>query len=155
MDRKQVYHTSVDPAWIDHNGHMNVAYYVLAFDQATDAAYENWGIGIDYPGTSGCSVFTLGMNVDYVNELFADDRIRITTTLVDFDHKRVHYLHKMYNDQSSLLAASNECLGMNVNLNTRKSADFSESVVRRLETAVNRELESEHVGRVLSIRRKE
>ena len=28
----------VRPEWIDYNGHMNVAYYVAAFDEATDAA---------------------------------------------------------------------------------------------------------------------
>ena len=31
---------TVRPEWIDHNGHMNVAYYVLAFDESTDAVYE-------------------------------------------------------------------------------------------------------------------
>ncbi len=35
-----VYETCVKPEWIDHNGHMNVAFFVLAFDEATDAAYK-------------------------------------------------------------------------------------------------------------------
>ena len=82
---------TVLPEWIDHNGHMNVAYYVLAFDQATDAVYETWGIGEHYPAGAGCSVFTLGMDVDYLAEQFAGDTIRITTQLLDWDHKRVHY----------------------------------------------------------------
>ena len=85
------YETSVKPEWIDHNGHMNVAYFVLAFDEATDDVYERWGIGLDYPQQSGCSVFTLGMNVDYLGELFAGDPLRIDTRLVDHDAKRIHY----------------------------------------------------------------
>lgn len=40
------------------------------FDEATDDVYEHWGLGMDYPDTSGCSVFTLGINVDYLGELF-------------------------------------------------------------------------------------
>ena len=64
---------------IDHNGHMHVAYFVLAFDEATDAVYEEWGIGPEYPERSGCSVFTLGMNVDYFAEVFEGDPIRIDT----------------------------------------------------------------------------
>ena len=28
---------TVLPEWIDYNGHMNVAYYVLAFDHGVDA----------------------------------------------------------------------------------------------------------------------
>lgn len=62
--RIHVYETVVKPEWIDHNGHMNVAFFVLAFDEATDDVYEHWGIGMDYPDTSGCSVFTLGINGD-------------------------------------------------------------------------------------------
>ncbi len=76
----QVYRAVVKPEWIDHNRHMNVAYYVVAFDEATDAIYEEWGLGLDYPDRSGCSVFTLGMNVDYLDELFEGDPIRIETT---------------------------------------------------------------------------
>ena len=34
------YRTVVKPEWIDHNGHVNVAYFVVAFDGATDAIYE-------------------------------------------------------------------------------------------------------------------
>ena len=32
------------PAWIDVNNHMNVAYYVLAFDQGVDALWDRFGI---------------------------------------------------------------------------------------------------------------
>ena len=34
------YQGEVLPAWIDSNDHMNLAYYVLLFDYATDAIYE-------------------------------------------------------------------------------------------------------------------
>ena len=36
----------VEDQWIDYNGHMNVAYYVLAFDNATDAFLDY--IGLDH-----------------------------------------------------------------------------------------------------------
>jgi len=38
--------------WTDQNGHMNVAYYVLAFDRATDALYDQLGIGWSYNTSS-------------------------------------------------------------------------------------------------------
>ena len=47
---------TVQPEWIDHNGHMNVAYYVLAFDVATDTVYETWGLGLDYPERENLSL---------------------------------------------------------------------------------------------------
>ncbi|MEM1175319.1 MAG: thioesterase family protein [Pseudomonadota bacterium] len=149
------FESTVRPDWIDHNGHMNVAYFVLAFDEATDAVYETWGIGELYPDSSGCSVFTLGMNVDYHRELFEGDGLRIETTLIDCDTKRIHYVHRMFNAASDALCATNECLGMNVELQTRRSQAFPADVLRALEKAVNRNAGHAFVGRTLGIRRSE
>lgn len=115
MTEPLTYKTTVRPEWIDHNGHMNVAFYVLAFDEATDTAYEEWGIGLDYPNTSGCSVFsvfTLGMNVDYPSEVFEGDSVTITTKLVDVDEKRIHYFHEMTRDATSVVASRSECVDL-------------------------------------------
>jgi hypothetical protein len=39
---------TVRSEWIDFNGHMNVAYYVLAFDRATDRLLKHLGLGEEY-----------------------------------------------------------------------------------------------------------
>jgi acyl-CoA thioester hydrolase len=39
------FRTEIRREWIDYNGHMNVAYYVLVFDHATDAFWDYLGIG--------------------------------------------------------------------------------------------------------------
>lgn len=123
---------TIKPEWIDHNDHLNVAFFVLAFDYATDAVYEEWGIGLQYQEQSGYSVFTLGMNVDYHRELFVDDRVEIKTQLLAWDQKRIHYFHSMYLAGTDALAATNECLGMNIDLSRKKSAPFSAEVQDRL-----------------------
>lgn len=146
----------VQSEWIDHNGHMNVAYYVLAFDLATDQFYEQLNIGLTHQQT-GYSVFTLGMNVDYLQELFEGDPIRVETQLVDCDHKRVHYIHMMYHAKKGFLAATNECLGMHVGYKSRKSEPFPQAVqdgiLDMLKTHQKLVLPSQ-VGRKLGIRRK-
>ena len=147
---------TVLPEWIDHNGHMNVAFYVLAFDLATDEFYEGLNIGLTHQET-GFSVFTLGMNVDYLAELFEGDPIRVETKLVDFDHKRVHYIHMMIHAEKGFLAATNECLGMHVGYESRKSEPFPEAVQADLAKmlAAHNTLEMpKQVGRKLGIRRK-
>lgn len=144
--------TVVKPEWIDHNGHMNVGYFVVAFDEATDNIYESWGIGESYPDASGCSVFTLGMNVDYLAELFEGDRIAIDTLLIDVDHKRIHYLHRMKHAETGKVAAYNECLCMNVDLTTRKSTAFPDEVSERLGQALFKGERPAAVGRTLAIR---
>ena len=35
-----VYRDVVRPEWIDNNGHMNVGYYLVVFDYATDAFFR-------------------------------------------------------------------------------------------------------------------
>ena len=147
---------TVQPEWIDHNGHMNVAFYVLAFDLATDEFYEGLNIWLTHQET-GYSVFTLGMNVDYLAELFEGDPIRVETKLVDFDHKRVHYIHMMHHAEKGFLAATNECLGMHVGYESRKSEPFPEPVQAALAKmlADHNTLDMpKQVGRKLGIRRK-
>ncbi|MGB1253348.1 MAG: thioesterase family protein [Candidatus Promineifilaceae bacterium] len=148
---------TVLPEWIDHNGHMNVAYYVLAFDLVTDAVYETWGLGLDYPDRENCSIFTIGMNVDYLGEVFEGEPLHITTQLVDMDHKRIHYLHSMSHGETGALIARNECLCMNVRLDTRRSASFPQSVLDRITPVfeTHRQLvRPDGFGRTLQIRRK-
>lgn len=120
------------PEWTDQNGHMNVAYYVLAFDRATDALYEQAGIGWSYLQREQRSVFTLSMNVDYLAEIFARDMVRIVSRLLDFDHKRIHYVHEMHHSTKAYRAATNELLAMHVNMTTRRSEPFPRDVQMRL-----------------------
>ena len=37
----------VEPAWIDYNGHLNMAYYNVLFDRAVDEVFELLGIGAE------------------------------------------------------------------------------------------------------------
>ncbi len=153
MSEVATYRTVARPQWIDHNGHMNVAYFVVAFDEATDDVYEDWGLGLDYPSKSGCSVFTLGMNVDYLGEVFEGDALRIESTLLDRDAKRVHYYHEMFQDETDTLVATNECLAMNVNLHSRRSCPFPDEVQVNLNSRVARADWPSRAGRRLGIRR--
>ncbi|NET74008.1 MAG: thioesterase-like protein [Sphaerospermopsis sp. SIO1G2] len=146
---------TVKPEWLDYNGHMNVGYYVVAFDMATDMLYEQLGIGEAYL-QRGFSVYTLGMNVDYLHELFAGEQATVTTQLLDWDHKRVHYVHLMHHAESGKLVSVNECLGMNVNLETKRSALFPDDVQASLQEMFEAHQTvpfPEQVGRKLGIRR--
>jgi acyl-CoA thioester hydrolase len=146
------------PEWTDLNGHMNVAYYVLAFDRATDAFYDALGIGWDYVARERKSLFTLAMNVDYLRELRSGDEVRIATRLADHDHKRLHYFHEMVHAADGWLAATNELLAMHVDMASRKSMPFPDRVAARLAA-----VQSAHaalsppaqLGRRLGIRRGE
>ena len=90
----------VRPEWIDSNGHMNLAYYVVVFDLATDAMYRILGIGDDYRDATGNSCFTAETHTLYEREVRLGDRLLVKTSLLGADTKRLHYFHEMFHVES-------------------------------------------------------
>jgi len=145
---------TVDPAWIDYNGHMNLAYYMLAFDHATDAFFDHIGLGIEYLKRNNCSTFTLEAHVTYERELMAGDPMRFETQLLDHDAKRLHYMHMMYHAEDGYLAATNELISLHVDMGKRRSAPMPAAVIERLEriAATHNQLpRPPQAGRVISL----
>ncbi len=127
----------VEPEWVDYNGHMNLAFYVLAFDKATDNFYDQLGIGLDYRAREDSSMFTLGINVDYRREVFAGDELLMSTQLLEVDHKRLRYIHQMYQGGDASAVACNECLAIHVNMTSRKSEPFPALTQTRIDEAMD------------------
>ena len=150
-------YTEVKPEWIDYNGHMNMGYYLVAFDHiATDRFYYSMNIGVTHKQALGKTTFTLGANIDFIRELMAGDRLRVTSQLADYDHKRLHYIHCMYHAEEGYLAATNECLGMYIDLSTRRSVSFSAEQLARFQQELERGQQfplPTEFGRKLGIRR--
>ncbi|MEE4660923.1 MAG: thioesterase family protein [Halieaceae bacterium] len=150
-------HAAVLPDWIDYNGHMNMGYYLVAFDQiATDGFYDHLGIGIAHKQAAGKSTFSLAANIDFVAELREGAPLRFTTQLVDYDHKRLHFFHSLYHAEEGFLAATNENLGMYIDMHTRRSTTFDEAQMARFQQELERGQalgSPEALGRRLGIRR--
>lgn len=125
----------VRPEWVDYNGHMNVAYYVLIFDQQTDAVLDRFGLGEDYRRQTGCSVFVGEMRVRYLQELRAGEVVEVTTRLLGSDAKRVLLFHEMRRIDGGGPVAENEVLCLHVNLSIRRTAPWPQEIAKRLATA--------------------
>ena len=72
----------VQKEWTDYNGHMNVAYFLLAFDHATDAFFDYVDLGCAYRERTNCSLFTLEAHISYARELKEGALLRFTTQLI-------------------------------------------------------------------------
>ena len=116
------------PEWIDVNDHMNVAYYVLAFDQAVDGLLEQFGITSDYINVSNSSTFAVESHITWQRELALDDPYLITSQLLAYDEKRIHQFMRMYHAQDHYLAATAEWLNLHVDLDVRKVAPWPDSI---------------------------
>jgi len=106
--------------WIDQNGHMNVAYYLMAFDHAIGDVFEDIGIEYDNVAQTGISTFAVENHITYQNEVFANDRLRIETQLLGYDDKRWHWFQQMYHAEKGYLAATCEWLVLCMDLKARK-----------------------------------
>lgn len=123
---------TVRPEWIDYNGHMNVAYYVLVFDHATDVFFDHLDLGEDYRRRTDCSTFVVEAHVTYENEVHDGDPLRVTTQLLGADDKRLHFFHHMYRGDTGVLVATNEIMSLHVDLGERRSAPFPAATLRRI-----------------------
>ena len=124
------------PEWIDYNGHMNVAYYVLAFDHASDRLFDHFDLGEAYRRATDHSVFVLEAHVTYGRELKAGDPFAITTQLIEADAKRLHFFHRMLHGTEGYLAATIELMTLHVNLQGPKSAPFPAASAAKIEQAL-------------------
>ena len=124
---------SVLPEWIDYNGHMNVAFYFLAFDHATDAFLDHVDLGIDYRVRSNCSVFVVEAHVTYELEVGEGDELSFTTQVLGVDGKRMHLFHRMYLAGTETLIATNELMLLHVDLDSRRTASLPAAAFESIE----------------------
>ena len=120
------------PEWIDVNGHMNVAYYVLAFDLGVDALWEGFGITMEYIERSSGSTFAVESHITYQQELMEGDPYIVTSQILAYDDKRIHQFQRLYHAEKNLLAATAEWMNLHVDLESRRVSPWPDSVLAKL-----------------------
>lgn len=143
----------VRPEWIDHNGHMNVAYYLLAFDEALGGVFDYFGLTREHKKQHNCATFVGDFHIRYVRELLLGDAIRITHQLVACDAKRLHMCQAMYHAESGYLAAQSEVISLHIDMQTRRVAPMAAEIFERVDAvcAAHAQLpRPQNQGRVIS-----
>jgi acyl-CoA thioester hydrolase len=155
MQGTAVYEGHVLPEWIDVNKHMNVAYYILAFDRAVDALWDRFGITDEYISATRGSTFAVECHVTYQNELHENDPFVVTAQILGYDEKRIHQFQRIYHAEKGFLAATAEWMNLHVSLETRRVSPWPEVILQRLGelTAAQRgQTRPAEEGRQMSIR---
>lgn len=123
---------SIQPAWIDYNGHLNMAYYHVLFDHGVDEAFLLFGLGPDYVTTRNASFFTLEAHVCYLRELRLEDPVQVRFRLLDHDAKRAHIFMELLQADEEWLAATLEMMSIHVDLATKRSSPWPAAVAERM-----------------------
>jgi acyl-CoA thioester hydrolase len=122
----------VEPAWIDYNGHLNMAFYNLLIDRTVDEAFELVGLGQDYVSERNASYFTAEAHVRYLRELAVDAPVRASLQLLDYDNKRIHFFAELHHASEGWLSATSEQLALHIDLGTRRVAPWPDDILERL-----------------------
>jgi acyl-CoA thioester hydrolase len=150
------YRTPVQEDWVDYNGHLRDAYYLLIFSYATDALMERIGLDADSRGQSGHSLFTLEAHINYLHEVKLGTEVWVQTQIIGFDHKRLHVYHSLHRaDFDEVLAASEQML-LHVDLAGPKSVPFTQRTETELDSLLRSQEDltlPDHLGRAMRLAR--
>jgi acyl-CoA thioester hydrolase len=129
------YQGEVLPEWIDANGHLNLAYYVVLFDYATDALFDAIGIGVRYKEATNHGTFAVETHNLYERELLVGERVRVATHILGSDSKRLHFAHEMFSLATRQRAATQELMYLHIDLSARRVVPWPSEARERLATA--------------------
>lgn len=110
---------AVPPDWVDYNNHMNEAFYLTAFSDASDQMLEWAGLDADCV-RGGASVFTVETHIRHLGEVSIGDAMRISTRVVQGGGKKLHLWQELRVGRR--LCATAEQLLLHMDLRTRRSS---------------------------------
>ena len=122
--------------WTDYNNHMNMAYYVLVFDQIWEVMLEKFKMGENSAKTTNMSTMVVETNTTYNNEIKEGDEVELNLTFFDHDKKRLHFKMEMIEKSSKKLAATHESLSLYIDLNLRKVTEFEKEKINLMDNFI-------------------
>jgi acyl-CoA thioester hydrolase len=128
------YRTAIPPEWVDYNGHLRDAFYLLIFSYATDALMDRLGLDEAGRARTGHTLYTLECHLNYLAEVKLGAEVEVRTRLLAHDRKRLHIHHGLYYPRGEQLLAASEQMLMNIDSAAGRSAPFDEQVATRVRT---------------------
>jgi len=116
----------VQEAWLDAYGHLNEAYYLVPFSNASWALQEHFGIGVAYFERTGGAIYTVESHIRYLKEVRAPARMEVESLVLGSDAKRIHIGHVMRVEGHD--CATFECLGLHYDTKAGRTSAMPEAV---------------------------
>ena len=129
--------------WTDYNGHMNVAYYVLIFDQfGSESLLTKFNMGEHSAKTTKKSTMVVESHITYNQEVKDGEEVEVNLVYCDHDKKRILYKLEMIHKEKKYLAATLEALSLYVDLNERKVSEFEKEKIELMDDFINQNKEN-------------
>ncbi len=108
------YRDTVRAEWVDYNGHLRDAFYMLIFSFATDALIDQIGLPDAERRARKRSIYTLEAHLNYLHEIKEGAQVRIDMRVLGHDAKRLHLYLEMFADGGHEPVAAGEQMLLHV-----------------------------------------
>ncbi len=134
MTELHPYRVEILPDWIDYNGHLRDAYYVVALSSAVDEVMDQLGLDAAYRERTHCTLYTLELHMHFLHEVKESDELTVATSVLDIDRKRIHAACDFFCPRVGEAVATAEVMLLHVHQGEKPaSASFPPEVLERLE----------------------
>ncbi|MEV5696427.1 thioesterase family protein [Streptomyces anthocyanicus] len=132
-------HSTVRPEWIDYNGHLSEAFYVLVFGHATDALMTRAGLDSGYRESTRCSLYTVESHIRFLRDVSEGAHLAVRTRVLGAAARKARFTHEMYvvpgpdaePAPDAAAVATTELLAVHVDQLAGRATEFPASVRRR------------------------
>ena len=129
---------TIKKEWTDYNNHMNMAYYVLVFDQTWEIILEKFKMGEKSAKDTQRSTMVVETRTTYDGEVKEGDEVEIVLTFFDHDRKRLHFKMEMIEKSSKKLSATIEMLALYIDLSKRKVTEFEDEKIKIMDDFIQK-----------------
>jgi acyl-CoA thioester hydrolase len=148
------YRDVVRREWVDYNGHLRDAFYMLLFSYASDALLDAIGLDDAQRTARHRSVYTLEAHISYLHEVKEGASVRVAVGVLAHDRKRLHVGFEMFAEGRSDPVAAGEQMLLHVDTLGPRAAPFDEDVLERVRTLASAQTSlpiPRYIGRVISL----
>lgn len=148
-----LYHDTVRPEWVDYNGHLRDAFYMVVYSLAVDAFMDRIGLDDATRRARNRSIFTLEAHVNFLHEIKEGTAMSVEGSVLGFDAKRIHLYMEMFSDKRHEAVSASEQMLLHVDLSGRaKSAVFDADIAARIEGFRDGDISTaRYAGRVIGL----
>lgn len=144
----------IEPHWIDHNGHLNMAWYNVILDDSVGDLYGPIGLGRNYLKQRNCSTMTAECHLRYLREVHLGDPLQVSILIVAADEKRIHFFEELRHATEGWLSATSENISLHIDMSMRKVAPFPPDIAERIRAVAEahaRAPRSDAIGRCVAL----
>lgn len=150
-----VYRDTVRAEWVDYNGHLRDAFYMLIYSYATDALLDAIGLDAAQRDARGRSMYTLEAHLNYLHEIKEGAQVRVDVRVLGYDAKRVRVYLEMYAGAGGEPVSASEQVLLHVDRSGPRAAAFDADVLARVAAlaAADAGFVPRHAARAISLAR--